>query len=423
MKKISDELDILLQVSRSINSSLELDKVTDLVLKESIKALGTDHASLFLVEDSSGSCASRLNLVKARGFSANQMGNIRLLGAWEMVTCQVVKKRTSLLVNDIHTDPIFKDKKLPFSREDLPIQSFLAVPLATDHKITGVLVVSNRRRPGHKFVKEDEILLKLLSDYMAIALANARLFEELSRAQAEAAQSEKMAIIGTLTAGINHEINNPLGIARGRCEGFLLGVRDGAYKSLGRDDILNKVTDVMNIIMKQTDRAINITKRLSSFAKPSKDIVEDVAIEEDVDEVLGLVSYELQLEHIEVEKNLPKNLPVIRVDRKEFQEVLFNLIRNAAQAIKENGRITIAAGVSGKKVFVDIQDTGSGISAENKDKLFRPFFTTKGPGKGTGLGLFIIRKIVEKNGGKVYIKKTKVGKGTTFSLEFPLGGN
>ena len=145
-----------------------------------------------------------------------------------------------------------------------------------------------------------------------------------------------------------------------------------------------------------------------------------IAIEKEVDEVLALVGYELKLEKIEVEKRIQGGLPNILVDRKQFQEVLFNLLRNAGQAIGEKGKITIDAKREHGRVIIDIQDTGAGIQEDKIKELFNPFFTTKEPGKGTGLGLFIVRQVVEKNGGRIHLKETKVGEGTTFTLEFPI---
>src|SRR3989344_9541262 len=102
-----------------------------------------------------------------------------------------------------------------------------------------------------------------LARTLGIAIANAQLFDELSKTQAEAAQREKMAVIGTLAAGINHEICNPLGIVRGQCEMFLLNLRDGIYSSKDRDEICQIATDIMNKVIKETDRATGITKKLS----------------------------------------------------------------------------------------------------------------------------------------------------------------
>jgi two-component system NtrC family sensor kinase len=144
-----------------------------------------------------------------------------------------------------------------------------------------------------------------------------------------------------------------------------------------------------------------------------------VDIDKEIDNVLGLLGYELKLEKIDIEKQIEKTLPNILVDRKQFQEVLFNLIRNAGQAIVEKGKIAVIAKLDRKKVLIDIKDSGTGIPEDKLKELFNPFFTTKDPGKGTGLGLFIVRQVVEKNGGKIYLKETKVGAGTTFTVEFP----
>ena len=406
---------ILLDVSRAVSSSLDLGEVNDLVLKESIKALRVDHAVLFLLDESSG----RLMLTKARGFSRDQADNLKLLGSWEVINGQIAKNKKPLAVNDIQKHPVFRKARLPFAEEELPVRSFLAAPLIKDGDIIGTLIVSNKKRPGSLFKKEDEELLATLSNQIAIAIANAKLFEELSRTQAEAAQQEKMAIIGTLSAGINHEIKNPLTIIKGVCELFIFNAGRKAGDSAQAAGLLAEAKGIMEKVISQTDRATIIAQRLMDFAKPTKGETEKVSIDKEIDEVLGLVGYELRLADIAVEKDIEKDLPCISADRKQFQEVLFNLIRNAAQAIDKKGRIAVTARASGGRVTIDIQDTGSGIPEDKVGKLFGAFFTTKGPGKGTGLGLYIVRKIIEKNGGTICLKETQVGKGTTFTLEFP----
>ena len=105
-------------------------------------------------------------------------------------------------------------------------------------------------------------------------------------------------------------------------------------------------------------------------------------------------------------------------NKKQLQEVFFNLIRNAAQAMGEKGKITITAASDDHRTRVEIEDTGPGIPPDKLEQIFNPFYTTKEPGKGTGLGLFIVRQIVERNHGKISVK-SKVGEGTTFTLEFP----
>jgi signal transduction histidine kinase len=296
----------------------------------------------------------------------------------------------------------------------------LIIPMVMHNEVIGVLSLG-KKKSDEDYTQDDLDILLPLSRTLAIAISNAQLFDELGKTQAEAAQKEKMAVIGTLSAGINHEICNPLGIARGQCEAFLLNLKDGLYKDKSPEELLEKTKEIMAKVIKETDRATIITKKLSSFAKPAKGEAEAVSIDKVVDEVLTLVGYELKLEKIEVAKTIDKNTPDIVVDKKQLEEVLFNLIRNAGQAIGEKGRITISARELKGMVIIDIQDTGAGIPEEKIKELFNPFFTTKEPGKGTGLGLFIVRQVVEKNGGRIYLKDTKVGYGTTFTLEFPAG--
>jgi len=166
--------EILLAVSKIVSSSLDLKKVGELVLKESMEVLSTDHASLFLTDDE-----SHLVLTEAAGFSADEIDNIKLLGSWEVINKQLVRQKKSLIVNDVSRNAIFKGKSLPFSGEKLPVKSFLAVPLDKDGRIIGALIVSNRTRPGHLFSAEDEKLLRGLSYHIATALLNAKLYQNL----------------------------------------------------------------------------------------------------------------------------------------------------------------------------------------------------------------------------------------------------
>ncbi|MCX5665625.1 MAG: ATP-binding protein, partial [Candidatus Omnitrophica bacterium] len=294
----------------------------------------------------------------------------------------------------------------------------LIIPMVLHNDVMGILSLG-KKKSDEDYSQDDLDILLPLARTLAIAISNARLFSELGKAQAEAAQREKMAVIGTLSAGINHEICNPLGIARGQCEAFLLNVKDGLYNNKSSEELLTKAKEIMTKVIKETDRATAITKKLSSFAKPAKGEAELVNIDKEIDDVLGLVGYELKLDKIEFEKHIEKDLPGMLVDKKQLQEVLFNLIRNAGQAIGEKGKIIVAVKQDEGKVFIDVKDTGSGIPDDKLKELFNPFFTTKEPGKGTGLGLFIVRQVVEKNGGKIYLKETKVGEGTTFTIEFP----
>jgi putative nucleotidyltransferase with HDIG domain len=163
-----DPTRILLDVSSAVSSSLDLDTVVSLVLKESRKALEADHAALFLVDEK----VHRLTLAGADGFSKDEIGNIDLIGSWEVISSELMKGMKPIVVNDIHRNHVFKGKSLP-------VQSFMAAPLKKEGRVAGVLIVSNEKRPDSLFSKEDEHLLLALSNNIGIAVLNAKLYRDL----------------------------------------------------------------------------------------------------------------------------------------------------------------------------------------------------------------------------------------------------
>lgn len=174
-KRKYDSSKILMDVIRIISSSLDPDEVSKLVLKESRKAFESDHASLFVMDESS----NHLMLADADGFSEDEVDNIKLMGGWEIINDYLVQRKEPLIVNDIRKDEIFKNKTLPVSHEQLPIESFLASPLQTRGRIIGALLISNRKRSGRLFTPEDRDLLFALSNNIAIAMLNARLYHKM----------------------------------------------------------------------------------------------------------------------------------------------------------------------------------------------------------------------------------------------------
>jgi len=314
-----------------------------------------------------------------------------------------------------------KDSPLPenIKRDMNTLKVDLAIPLTLHDRMIGILTFG-KKKSDEPYNQDDIDILLPLARTLSIAISNAELFDELSKTQAEAAQREKMAVIGTLSAGINHEICNPLGIVRGQCEAFMLNLKDGFYKDKTKEQLLDKAMDIMRKTIKEVDRATAVTKRLSSFAMPIKKIkLDEVNINDEINEVMMLVGHELKLEKIDLIKDIPPDLPDIVADRKQIEEIFFNLIRNAGQAIGERGRITVKGRMTyNNRVMIEIEDTGHGVPEDKLEQIFNPFYTTKEPGKGTGLGLFIVRQIVEKNKGKISVR-SKVGTGTTFTLEFP----
>lgn len=296
-------------------------------------------------------------------------------------------------------------------------EASLVVTLSHRKKTVGVLVLG-KKLSDELFTQDDVDVVRTLAKTLSIAIINAKLFEQLSASQAQAAQREKMAVIGTLSAGINHEICNPLGIIRGQCEVFLLNMRDGLYRDKDPKELIEKARVIMEKVVRETDRAAAITKKLASFAKPaSGKMTPKVKVDEDIEEVISLVEHDLHLENIQIVKDFEEGLPMITADKKQVQEIFFNIIRNASQAIKKNGRIDIKIFRSKNGVSVKVKDSGSGITKEDVSRIFNPFFTTKDPGEGSGLGLFIVKQIVERNNGRISVESVP-GEGSEFTVEF-----
>ena len=224
----------------------------------------------------------------------------------------------------------------------------------------------------------------------------------------------KLASIGRLAAGVAHEINNPMAIINekaGLMKDLIEVSDDFGYKE--------KFLDLLLSIASSVKRCRAITHRLLGFARQMDVSPEVVSINDIIHEVMGFIEKEAFHRDVSIDLDLLKDLPVIKSDRGQLQQVFLNVINNAMDAVSDNGRIAISTWVTDDdKVGVKIRDNGCGIQPDKLKRVFEPFFTTKGRGKGTGLGLSITYGIIKKLGGKVTVE-SEVNKGTRFIIELP----
>ncbi len=234
--------------------------------------------------------------------------------------------------------------------------------------------------------------------------------KELKFTQKQLAQSEKMASLGQLAAGVAHEINNPL-----------TGVLFYASLLLERQDLDEGAKEDLRDIVEDANRCKNIVKGLLVYSRGADSNKNIVQINEVVEQSLKLIRDQKKFRNIKIVRYLADGMMQINADTNKLNQVIINLIINAADAMKGNGKITLNTyrDKLNQKVFLEVKDTGEGIPRENLSKIFDPFFTTKEVGKSTGLGLSIVYGIIEEHGGKISVKKTGA-KGTTFVIEFPL---
>jgi two-component system, NtrC family, sensor kinase len=232
--------------------------------------------------------------------------------------------------------------------------------------------------------------------------------------QGQILQSEKLAAIGQLAAGVMHEINNPLATI-GACVAAIQGRLDD-----GEGD-RDAIGEYLEIIDKEVERCTGIVDRLLDFSRPRKVIRAPVPLDAVVDETLFLLKHHRRFKGLEVTRALARDLPPALGSREQLIQVLMALLLNAADALEQGGALTIRTGrVQGRpEVFLEVADTGPGIPRENQDRIFEPFFTTKPPGRGTGLGLSICYAIVEAHQGRIEVDSAP-GRGARFRVHLPV---
>jgi PAS domain S-box-containing protein len=253
-----------------------------------------------------------------------------------------------------------------------------------------------------------------------------RAHRELSQTQSQLIQSEKMASLGMLVAGIAHEINTPIGAVSSMHDTLLRTVdklREEVFRSELDDErrsrferFFNVLGDANRVMRSGVERVTTIVRRLRSFARLDEAELKDADINEGIEDTLTLVHHELKHD-IDVVKNLGP-LPPIPCFPGRLNQVFLNLIVNARQAIKGKGTITIETERDGHEVVIRISDTGVGIARDHLDRVFDPGFTTKGVGVGTGLGLSICYQIVQDHRGTISVD-SEPAKGTTFTIRIP----
>jgi len=287
------------------------------------------------------------------------------------------------------------------------LEAKLIVPSFTNERLLAFLVLGEKRT-GEPYTTDDVAIFSGLANQAALGIENALFFDELKTSEAYMIQSEKLASLGQLASGMAHEIHNPLTIISGESQLYL-----EQYK--GKDQ---QVDGLLASIIEECHRAADITRRILRFAKPAPSELAEVDLRAVVEESLQLAGYQARLERVERVVELPEDLPKVRGNQNQLQEVLLNLILNACQAMGEQGgKLRVAAATRGEQIALWVTDTGPGIPHAKLSKIFDPFYTTKQ--NGTGLGLFVSQRIVRAHGGSIEVQSTE-GQGTTFTITLPV---
>ncbi|OQY58203.1 MAG: PAS domain-containing sensor histidine kinase [Desulfobacteraceae bacterium 4572_88] len=233
----------------------------------------------------------------------------------------------------------------------------------------------------------------------------------LAHSEKQMAQADKLASIGQLSAGVAHEINNPLGIILGYTQ---LLLRNESPDSERCNDL--------RTIEKHVRNCKSIVERLLNFSRSSKPKKEMVRVHEVIDDVLNFIKHQSNLDHIDIEKDYDPKLPPMLLDEKKIRQVLVNLFMNARHSVSSTGGSIILStrfDAENHAAEIRIRDTGYGIEQKNLSRIFDPFFTTKPTGEGTGLGLSVSYGIIKNHGGDISVE-SEPGKGSAFTIMLPV---
>lgn len=245
--------------------------------------------------------------------------------------------------------------------------------------------------------------------------------QQLKAAHQKLLQTDRLASLGQLSASVAHEINNPLS---GVLNLAMLMQRILKDDGIPRERI-PEYRKYLSQVVNETSRVGRIVSDLLAFSRRSKPQITMADLNNIIRTTVSLVSHKLSLANVAVDEHLQEDLPALWCDGSQIQQVVMNLVMNAAEAtsVKEGGKVRVSTHLSDDRtsIIMEVQDDGEGIPPENLSKIFDPFFTTKGEGKGVGLGLAVVYGVINAHGGDIEVESAP-GKGTSFRVILPMGG-
>lgn len=254
--------------------------------------------------------------------------------------------------------------------------------------------------------------------------------EALAQERANAlVHADRLITLGILSAGVAHEINNPVTAISVSIQTFellweeiksLIEEENRKSDTKWREIDTELINDLIESIHNGVRRVNSITRAMKGYARKGDNLSESCSIHDAIEQGLKLCSNRLKY-NISVEKNYAENMPKILINRQKFEQVVINLVINAADAMEDHGRLFISTSYDEKNVYVKIADTGSGIPPGMLDRIWEPFITTKSPEKGTGLGLSIVRGILKEYSGSIVVENNALG-GAQFTISLPNRG-
>jgi signal transduction histidine kinase len=403
-QKKYDPVALITSFSKTVLTELDLNKLSKSTVEKLVEALKLTSCAIlipnregnkFIIRESYGIIDKKMSYEK----------DAHMMSYLSKVNSTILKTGEKPLA-----EPIRKDMDA--------INASACFAIMMRKQLIGVLCLG-KKKSDENYTNVDTDTLLLLADALGVAITNALAFEDVR-------QKEKLAAIGMLAAGIKHDIGTPINKMSSAVQSFLIAKDEGDHQKMFPAEVLSEAYNLLKRCEITFDTISTISSKFADFARSKRQAeLEIINVAESIEDALGVLSCELQARNIAVNKNIQETLPFIKADKDYMQQVLFNVIKNAAQAIegahrrKEESAITITVKEDPENnVSIRISDTGVGIPDDALDRIFEPYYTTKQERGGTGLGLAIVKELVERNAGRISVK-SELGKGSTFILEFP----
>jgi signal transduction histidine kinase len=394
----------LASVSRTINSTLNLDEALNAVTREACVLMQAKMCSLMMLDVT----RSWLDLRASFGAGQSYLDKPRL-GVGESLLGAVVRRKKPIQVDNVQTSGRYQNVEVA-RREGLV--SLLSVPLLFRGEAIGALSVYTAR--PYVYSNDEIRILSAFAELSAIAIEKARLYERIVDVEEQLRQNEKMSALGLLAAEVAHEIRNPLTVMKMLYHSLNLEFPSGDPRA-----------EDARVMGEKIEQLNKIVERILDFARTTEPRLIPVDLNKLIDELALLVRHKLANQGVQLIRELEPGLPAVMADETQLEQVFLNLILNAAEAMPKGGILTIttcfvepAHQETASQVTVEIADTGAGMSEEQQNKAFHALLSTTKE-KGAGLGLAIVGRIVETHRGTVSIK-SESGSGTTILVTLPL---
>lgn len=397
-----DHLDLatVIKVSEAVSGEIVLEKVIDTLMRTALEHTGAERGLMILPHDDEF-------WIEAEATTSSNDVQVELRQASvteselpQSVFHYALRTREAVLLQDASQSPFSSDDYVRKHHA----RSVLCLPILKQSRLLGMLYLENNLT-AHAFTPTRMTILKLLASEAAVSIENARLYRDLAERedasrtlQMELAHANRLATMGQLAASIAHEVNQPIGAARNNAH--------AALRFLDREPPdLGETREALECVVNDTYRASDIIGGIRDQVKKVPPRMEAVDLNGAIVEVIALIRGELSKHHVSVQTRLSEHLPPVRADRVQLQQVMLNLILNAIEAIisiedevRELVISTEACALEG--MLIAIADSGPGIAAQDRERIFESFYTTKDG--GVGIGLSICRAIVDAHGGRLW---------------------